>query len=251
MKRTLLLPILLLCISVCASAQTKDKPSDKNDRPSYGVSFCNGVNIPDGYKFIPAPPGRGEALWTVDSLCYEQGKELRATERGAQAVEDAKTGAQFFMDKISPIIGIKLTVKEFPELAKLIKGTVHDVRDVSQNAKDKYARHRPYQVFGEHTSIPKSENPKDFTSYPSGHSTRGWALGLLMTTLDPEHSDAYLKMGYELGQSRVIVGYHFQSDVDAARLCASAGYARLWAEKSFRKQFRKAQKELNKSREKH
>ena len=45
------------------------------------------------------------------------------------------------------------------------------------------------------------------------------------------------------GQSRVIAGYHWQSDVDAARLVASAAVARLHTDKCFMKLMKKARRE--------
>ncbi len=55
-----------------------------------------------------------------------------------------------------------------------------------------------------------------------------------------------LKRGFEMGQSRVICGYHFQSDVDAARIVASAVVARLHANDAFVKQLNKAKDEFSK-----
>ena len=49
-----------------------------------------------------------------------------------------------------------------------------------------------------------------------------------------------------MGQSRVICGYHFQSDVDAARIVASAVVARLHANENFIKQLGKAKQEFAK-----
>ena len=48
------------------------------------------------------------------------------------------------------------------------------------------------------------------------------------------------------GQSRVICGYHWQSDVDAARLISAAVVARLHAEPAFQEQLAKAKKEFAK-----
>jgi len=239
--RQFLISILLVVPFFCASAQ---KPSSPNAAPSYGISFCNGRNMPDAYNFIPAYPKRGEAKWIVDSVYYFEGKALRDTPRGREAVLDARTSIQDYLNRISQVCGTQLTEAEYPQLCLLIRGTMGDVRQTIQRAKNSYARHRPYQVFNEPTPVPKDESPTDFTSYPSGHTVRAWALALLMTSVDPERADGYLKMGYEMGQSRVIVGFHYQSDVEAARLCASAAYARICVEKSFQKQLRKARKEL-------
>ena len=47
-----------------------------------------------------------------------------------------------------------------------------------------------------------------------------------------------------MGQSRVICGYHFQSDVDAGRLVGSAVVARLHANNEFMAQLNKAKQEF-------
>ena len=58
-------------------------------------------------------------------------------------------------------------------------------------------------------------------------------MALLLCEINPDAQDDLLKLGYEWGQSRVIAGYHWQSDVDASRLVAAAGYARLHTNAEF------------------
>ena len=62
--------------------------------------------------------------------------------------------------------------------------------------------------------------------------------------LNPERADTILARGYMYGESRVIAGYHWQSDVDAGRLAASAALARLHADKRFMRLLRKAKREF-------
>ena len=56
-------------------------------------------------------------------------------------------------------------------------------------------------------------------SYPSGHTAIGWATALVLAEINPDRQNEILKRGFEMGQSRVICGYHFQSDVDATPNC--------------------------------
>ena len=58
-------------------------------------------------------------------------------------------------------------------------------------------------------------------------------MALLLCEINPAAQDEILKLGYEWGQSRVRSGYHWQSDVDASRLVAAAGYARLHTNAEF------------------
>ena len=73
---------------------------------------------------------------------------------------------------------------------------------------------------------------------------RAWAIALALISVDPEHQDEILKVGYEMGQSRVIVGYHYQSDIDAARVCASAAFARICTEPEWLELFNAAKAEF-------
>ena len=114
-----------------------------------------------------------------------------------------------------------------------------------------HQRQRPYALFGEHSLIPEAEashNP--MASYPSGHAALGWGLALVLAELLPQHQDIILKRGFEFGQSRIIAGYHFQSDVDAGRLTASAVVARLHADDEFKALMKAAKHEFNKKSKK-
>ena len=73
----------------------------------------------------------------------------------------------------------------------------------------------------------------------------GWAIALVLAEINPDNQDAILKRGFEYGESRVIVGFHFQSDVDAARIITSALIIRLHANDDFMEQLAKAKAEFN------
>jgi acid phosphatase (class A) len=106
--------------------------------------------------------------------------------------------------------------------------------------------------YREATAVPvEEEELRHSGSYPSGHSARGWAIALVLAEINPANQDAILKRGLDYGESRVIAGYHYQSDVDAARLAASAAVARLHADDAFAKQMVKAKKEFARIISKH
>lgn len=73
----------------------------------------------------------------------------------------------------------------------------------------------------------------------------GWAIALVLAEINPERQDEILKRGYEYGQSRVIVGFHFQSDVDHARIITSTLVNRLHANDDFMRQLQKAKDEFS------
>jgi D-alanyl-D-alanine dipeptidase len=81
-------------------------------------------------------------------------------------------------------------------------------------------------------------------SYPSGHSQRGYAAALLLSEINPANADTIMSRGFMYGESRVIAGAHWQSDVDASRLCAAIGLTRLHTNPAFLADLKKAQDEF-------
>ena len=74
----------------------------------------------------------------------------------------------------------------------------------------------------------------------------GWATALVLAEINPQRQNEILKRGFELGESRVICGYHWQSDVDAARIVGSAVVATLHTNPAFQQQLQKAKDEFAK-----
>jgi len=68
----------------------------------------------------------------------------------------------------------------------------------------------------------------------------------VLAEINVDRQNEILKRGYEMGESRVIAGYHYQSDVDNGRIVAAALVARLHADEGFQKQLEKAKKEFAK-----
>lgn len=55
----------------------------------------------------------------------------------------------------------------------------------------------------------------------------GWMYALLLSEICPDKQDEILSCGYQFGQASVVTGYHWDSDVQSARLLASALVVRL------------------------
>jgi acid phosphatase (class A) len=105
-------------------------------------------------------------------------------------------------------------------------------------------RKRPFMRFNEPTLYPADEpGLRKNGSYPSGHTLLGWSSALLMMEINPDRANEILTRGYRYGENRIVVGAHWQSDTDAARLAASAAYARLHTSERFLEQMRKAREE--------
>ena len=62
--------------------------------------------------------------------------------------------------------------------------------------------------------------------------------------MSPDESQALLARGHAFGQSRVVCGVHWQSDVNEGRVVGSAAVARLHADPVFKAQMEAAVAEL-------
>ncbi|MDE5839874.1 MAG: phosphatase PAP2 family protein, partial [Muribaculaceae bacterium] len=131
---------------------------------------------------------------------------------------------------------------------KLIVGMREDAGDLgTREAKNYYNRTRPFCFYDEETCNPEQQEELSTNgSYPSGHTSIGWATALVLAEINPDRQNEILKRGFDMGESRVICGYHFQSDVDAGRLTGAMTVARLHADPAFQAQLDKAKKEFKK-----
>lgn len=242
--REVLLLLALLSGALAVQAQTEEKIQDVRTYPDY--YFLKIDDVASSLNLLPAPPQPDDILFQYDVARYQWGKLQRNTPRGELAIRDADASAAGVCAAFSEAFGYELTEQSTPELFKLVKKIVADAGDLStREAKNHYMRPRPYMLFGESTSVPQDEEALSHNgSYPSGHTAEGWAVALVLAEINVAAQDAILQRGYDYGTSRVIVGYHWQSDVDNARIVASAVVARLHADEGFVEQLAKAKAEF-------
>ena len=210
MKKLMIVAVMTMA-TVCAQAQS--------DVEAYFTT----KEMPDMLKWCPAPPDTVGAAFTYDIMQYMWGKQMRQDkERAAIAIRDAVYGLD----------------------CKVLRDGTATCDSICKLPKKYYMRRRPFMRMQEPTLYPQDEPAlRKNGSYPSGHTILGWSSALLLSEINPDRADTILARGYMYGESRVIVGAHWQSDVDAGRLAASAAYARLHTSERFLKQMRLARLE--------
>jgi len=209
------------------------------------TSFLTKDEIPTGAKFLPLPPKPGDDAFYNDWRRYEWGKTMRNTERGQQAKEDAVHTLEYFSKIYSEPFGMVISKENTPEIFALLDRLLETTFVCNGKSKSRLMRIRPFMQFNEPTPVPEDEERlSKNSSYPSGHTTMGWAIALVLAEINPARQDEILKRGFEYGESRVIVGFHYQSDVDHARIITSALINRLHANSEFVEQLQKAKAEF-------
>lgn len=246
MKTKFILVIILSTLIFFNTTAQENKIKDRRTNPD--VYYLQESDIANSLDLLPPPPQPTDILFLYDKAQYEMGKMLRNTPRGEQAIRDAHLGGSGISEAFSESFGTHITKDKTPHIYKLITNMIEDAGDLAtRDAKQHYMRVRPFSFFEEPTCTPDHEKRLSTNgSYPSGHTAIGWATALVLSEINPDRQNEILKRGFEVGQSRVICGYHYQSDVDAARLVASAVVARLHANEAFSKQLKKAKAEFAK-----
>lgn len=209
-------------------------------------SYLSADEVPNAVYWLPAPPEPGSSQFLYDLSQYYWGKEQRLdTARANKAILEAQHEVADMAHQFSAAFGLEISEQTTPAIYHVLYRGVHTIRLSATKPKATYKRIRPYVYFNEPTLIPEAEEPlRSSGSYPSGHTVRGWGMALLLCEINPDAQDELLKLGYEWGQSRVIAGYHWQSDVDASRMLAAACYARLHTCQTFLDDMAAAKKEF-------
>jgi acid phosphatase (class A) len=73
-------------------------------------------------------------------------------------------------------------------------------------------------------------------------------IGEILTELAPDRGAALINWGLAFGDSRVICGFHYPTDVTAGRLAAGALLARLHANEAFKADLAQAGREVQAAR---
>ena len=205
-------------------------------------------DLPDLVKCLPAPPDTTSITFAHDVMRYMWGKEMRADKARADIAErdaiwDLDTLAAIFSEPF----GIKIDKEQTPEIYKAFMRGVGTIEIIRIRPKAYFMRKRPFDRFQEHMYTTWEEDElRGEGSYPSGHTIRGWAAALVLAEINPDAANEIYARGYDYGESRVIVGAHWQSDVDASRPAASIGYSLLQTNPAYRAQMDRARKEFAK-----
>lgn len=201
----------------------------------------------DGKALLGPPPAEGSLRWQSDRQTYEETRKLEGSARWTTAIQDNDIWSAKALDRFSCAAGVELGPKTTPALWKLLHRIELDVRTIGTPAKNFYNRSRPMIGDDKPICIPREPWMKANASYPSGHAMVGWSWGLILTQLKPERADGLLAAGKAIGDSRVICGVHYASDVEAGRTLAAAMVAREMADPEFQRDLAGARSDIAKA----
>ena len=235
--------LALFVLAGCATVAPP--PTDLPEiRPGYVAGYLQPNQLPDGVALLPAPPAPGSAAPAADEEAYKATRRHRGTPRWTLAEEDAELRFPKATEVFSCALGVAISKEATPHLNMLLRRVRMDSSRANDKPKDHYKRPRPFMVTKEASCTPKEEARMKPDSYPSGHASIGWAWALTLAEVAPERADAILARGVAYGQSRVVCGVHYRSDVEAGRIVGASTVARLHADPVYVAQVAAARKEV-------
>ena len=201
--------------------------------------------LPDLIQALPAPPDSLSQGFTYDIMRYLWGKTQREDEARAEiAKRDAVWSYEALLGEFSEPFGLAVSREATPAIWTLLENSLSTTDQMRVAPKAYYHRRRPFEVFNEKMLTGEEAELSGEGSYPSGHTMRGWTVALLLSEINPAAADTLFARAWMYGESRVIAGAHWQSDVDATRVAAGIGYARLQTSPRFRAEMARAQEEF-------
>ncbi len=193
----------------------------------------------DASRLLPPPPVAGSVEEKAEFV------ELRAI--AARSTPKMRAIAKHDAEDESPDIfnaAIGFDVAAEPATFKLLQMVVEEEDGDSKAAKAFFHRERPYSVYPSLKTCTPVKPGKAPTSYPSGHSSLAFSMGVVLASLIPEKSQAILARAAEYAERRLVCGVHFRSDIVAGQQFGTVLALKLMQNPQFQSQMSLARAEL-------
>lgn len=198
--------------------------------------------------WLSDPPATPSAALAADLQAYFETRRYAGTPRAELARRDDSFRAFDVAARFSRTLGKRLDAQTTPTLLKLMDRATTDigalVAPMKRAVKDG-GRPRPLVAFPDEFHCPiKYATLPAAGSYPSTHAAVGWLWGQILAELAPEKAGELLSRGIEFGDSRLVCGFHYPSDLAAGRLAAAVLLVQLQQDPKFRKDLASAAREV-------
>ena len=243
MKRWATLCAVLL--GGCAAAVEAPPAAMPAIRSGFVAGYLQPAQLPDSSVLLPGPPAAGSPGQAADESLYKATRKLRDTPRWELAKGDADLRFPRAAATFQCALGVTVSEQSTPHLYMLLQRMRMDSSRATGKAKNVYRRQRPFAVSGE-AACEDARPSAD--SYPSGHGSIGWAWALALAEIAPDRANEVLSRGLEFGNSRVVCGMHWMSDIEAGRVIGAATVGRLHADPVFVAQMAQAKREIEAAR---
>jgi acid phosphatase (class A) len=224
-------------------------------------AFGSQVNI---VELLPPPPDEHSPAQQADlAAVLEAQRAARADGSIAHAVADVQMSCARFSDAL----GYDLTSAGTAQVLAFLDSTARQGAVISVPAKRYWRRTRPFaystevEPLGDMPPRPQTHSgatgdgamtPAQLrafddlvhSSYPSGHTTFGTLCAILLADMVPEKREALFARNFDYDHSRMVVGAHFPTDLDAGRIAGTVAASLLLQDPGVRSELGQARASL-------
>ena len=193
------------------------------------------INLLD---LLPPPPANDSAQMKAELGEILTIQVTRTPEMAARAVADAEENVWRFSDVID---NPKFTKENLPKFSAFFDRVVETEGAVVDPAKDVWKRPRPH-LYSDLVKpiVPLSKSG----SYPSGHTTVGTLMGIVLANMMPEKRPAIMARAWEYGHNRIVGGIHYASDIEAGRIAGTVIAETIMTHDDYKTEYEGAKAEL-------
>lgn len=205
---------IALLLTTVAQAQSPTSTVQAPIAPATTLQYLSPADV-DPKLLLPPPPKDGSPAQKAEVLEVLEIQKTATQERKAQAVwDDRHEDASLF----EPTLGPTFNLERLPQTARLLDIVLRERDVAADKAKVYFDRLRPW-TFNSDIQVceEKGRNGAQRRSYPTGHSTLGFAQGVVLASLIPEQAQVILARASDYAMSRVVCGVHSRSDIVASQ----------------------------------
>lgn len=239
MRTIIVFAAALLSVTVAASASAGSAMPEK--APHKARALISATHFDPG-QLLPRPPKDGSP-------------EAKAELAELHHIERRRTAAQFAAAKhddvtenpmaFAGVMGPQFNLKDLPATAKLLGEVRAEEKAVAGRAKHYFKRNRPWIIDPKLVTCSREDGPQ--TSYPSGHTTLGYSLAVVLARLAPNKASQIMLRAKQFAENRLVCSMHYRTDIVAGQVLGTLIGYELLRNRTFHRDFVAARGELVKA----
>lgn len=167
----------------------------------------------------------------------------RTPEREKAAIADQYQTLNRFLEGM----GIDAKLSEHREVRLLLREAQIELSIMLLSVRRLTNRTRPFAMWNKVRVKPCPGGRPDGTSFPSAHAATAALFATLLSEAAPEMKDQFDARVASYGESRLVCGFHFRSDLPAGEKAGRLVATALLSDRAFRQRFDETRAEIRKS----
>jgi acid phosphatase (class A) len=230
MRKLALAPLLLLALAATPALALSDQP----------YITASDVDFP---ALLPPPPKEDSGAGKRDLQAVLDLQKNMTPERMANIQRDLEQNVYVIA---APVLGPKFTKENFPLTGEFFTKIQKEGGVGVGPIKQKYKKQRPFQYSKDVKTPENIAKVSAGPTYPSGHSTTGAEVAILMSMMVPEKREALYARGWGYGVNRMASGAAYPSDWEAGHMTAMLAVNQMLKNPQFRADFDAVKAEVRK-----